>query len=172
MLITFTLELEAYKKFNKFALKQASGNKNEKKSFLVNFIVWLLVAIVFMFIFQAMGNKRFNFDYTTAFIVLLPVTVGVVIYFYEMRKLQRNVLPENDGFLFSESTVEINEEGLKATKSNAQSFFSWNSIVSVRENEGDFYLFLDNMYAIIIPSSAFSGIEQADEFRGMINKYL
>ena len=172
MLISFRLEQEEYKNFTNFALKRASGNKSEKKSFLVNFVIWFLVAIVFMFIFQTIGKSDFNFDLSTAIIVLLPVLVGVSVYFYEMQKIQKNILPKVDGFLLSESTIEIREDGLHASKEHATSFFNWNSIESVSENNGDFYLFLDNIYAIIIPYSAFTSSRQADEFRGLIKRYV
>ena len=116
MLITFRIQKDEYKKFTKFALKRASGNKSEKKSFLVNFSIWFLLAIVFMFVFQAVGKKGFDFDIPTAFIVLLPILVGVGVYFSEMHKIQKNTLPKEDGFLLSESTIEIKEDGLYASK--------------------------------------------------------
>lgn len=123
MLITFRIQKEEYKKFTKFALKQAMGNKSEKKSFFANFVLWFLLAIVFMFIFQAVGKKGFDFDLPTASIVLLPILVGVGVYFSEMLKIQRNTLPKADGFLLSESTIEFKEDGLYASKE----FATWGS---------------------------------------------
>ncbi len=172
MLVSFRLEQEEYKNFTKFALKQASGKKNEKKSFLVNFVIWFLVAIVFMSIFQTIGKTDFNFDLSTAIIVILPILVGIGVYFYEMQKVQKNTLPKTDGFLLSESTIELRDDGIHATKEYATSFFNWKSVESVSENNGDFYLFLDNVYAIIIPNSAFTSSKQADEFRRLIEMYV
>lgn len=172
MLVTFRIQKDEYKKFTKFALKRASGNKSEKKSFLANFVIWFLVAIIFMFIFQAVGKKDFEFDISTAFIVLLPILVGVSVYFSEMLKLQKNTLPKEDGFLLSESTIEIKDDGLYASKDCATSFFSWKAVESMSVNDGDYYLFLDNMYAIIIPNSAFINENQAEEFKGLIERYV
>lgn len=172
MLITFRIQKDEYKKFTKYALKRASGNKSEKKSFLANFVIWFLMAIIFMFIFQAVGKKGLDFDIPTALIVLLPILVGVGVYFSEMLKIQKNTLPEENGFLLSESTIEIKEDGLHTSKDCSTSFFSWKTVESMSVNDGDFYLFLDNMYAIIIPNSAFTNENQAEEFRGLIEKYV
>ncbi|MFY8273564.1 YcxB family protein [Pseudoalteromonas sp. SSDWG2] len=171
MLITFRIQKDEYKKFTKFALKRASGNKSEKKSFLASFAIWLLMAIVFMFIFLALGTKGFDFDIATAVVVLLPILVGVGVYFYEMLKIQKHALPKEDGFLLSESTVELKEDGLHASKDCATSFFSWKVVESISVNDGDYYLFIDNMYAIIIPNSAFKNENEAIEFKGLIKKY-
>lgn len=172
MLITFQPNQEEYKEFTKFALRRASGIKSKKKSFLTNFIIWFLVAIVFMFVFQALSNKNFNFDMLTAIVVLLPLLVGAGIYFYEMSKLQKNTLPKVDGFLLTESTLEIKEDGIHASNKYAKSFFKWEAIESVSQNGNVHYLFLDNVYAIIVPNSAFANANEADEFRGLIEKYV
>lgn len=89
-----------------------------------------------------------------------------------MLKLQKNTLPKEDGFLLSESTIEIKDDGLYASKDCATSFFSWKAVESMSVNDGDYYLFLDNMYAIIIPNSAFINENQAEEFRGLIERYV
>ena len=156
MLITFQPNQEEYKEFTKFALKRASGIKSEKKSFWVNLTIWFLLAIVFMFAFQALSTKDFNFDMPTAIVVLLPLLVGVGIYFYEMLKLQKNTLPKVDGFLLTESTLEIKEDGIHASNKYAKSFFKWEAIESVSKNGDVHYLFLDSVYAIIVPNSAFA----------------
>tara|TARA_R110002012_G_C11547354_1_gene602066 strand:- start:104 stop:622 length:519 start_codon:yes stop_codon:yes gene_type:complete len=172
MIITFQLEQKDYKKFTKFALKRACGKKNEKKSFVLNLIIWFLLAVVFMVVFQAISKKSFNFDIPTAVIVLLPFIIGAGIYLLEVLKLQKGTLPKIDGFLLSKSTIEINEDGLHASKESANSFFKWSVIESISENEGDYYLFLDNLYAIIVPGTAFTSKKQAGEFRGLIEKYV
>jgi hypothetical protein len=172
MLINFQLEQEEYKSFTKFALKRACENKSEKKSFLVNFVIWFLIAIVFMLAFQTIGKNNFDFDLATAAVVLLPICVGVGVYFYEMQKIQKNILPKVNGFFLSSSTVEIKEDGLHSSKEHATSFFDWKSIESISENNGDYYLFLDSMYAIIIPNSAFKNENQAKEFKVLVEKYL
>lgn len=172
MLITFRIQQDDYKKFSKFALKRASNKTSEKKSFIASFMIWFLVTIVFMLIFQVVDKKSFDFDIPTAVIVLLPFLVGIGIYFAEILKVQRNTLPTDNGFLLSESTIEIKDDGLQVLKDCATSFFSWEAIESVSVNDGDYYLFLDNMYAIIIPNSAFSNNNQAEEFRAVIEKYV
>jgi hypothetical protein len=172
MITTFQLKQEEYKKFAKFALKRACGKKNEKKSFVLNLIIWFLLAIVFMFVFRAISKKSFNFDIPTAVIVLLPFIIGAGIYLLKMLKLQKGTMPKIDGFLLSKSTIEINADGLQVSKENANSFFKWSVIESIGENDGDYYLFLDNLYAIIVPGSAFTSEKQADEFRGLIDKYV
>lgn len=172
MLITFQLKQEEYKKFNKFALKRLCGNKSEKKPFLRNLLIWFLLAVVFMFFFRAVGDKHFNFDISTAVIVLLPFVVGVGIYFFEMSKYQKSTLPKTDGFILSESKIEINEDGLYVSKEYSSSSFKWSAFESISENGGDYYLFLDNIYAIIVPNSAFTSEKQGIEFRGLIGQYV
>lgn len=125
-----------------------------------------------MFVFQAITNKQFSIDWVSAAIGALPLLLFIIVYALNMIKLQNLIHPKKDGILLGEKTIEISEEGINEKHSLSHSFYSWDCIESILENQGDIYLFLDKMLALIIPATAFSSEAEKAEFRGRIEKYL
>lgn len=169
MIIEITVTKDDYTKFCKFAVDRISspkGNKNDRvKSLFSNVVIWLAIAFVSFSIFQSNEINFSQFHWPSALITTIPFLVFISTFLGYLSKVKLNALPNENGLMLGERTIEIDESGIRDTNSFGTSLYKWKSLHEVAVHKGNVYLFLDTMLAQIIPSSAFENEDEAEEFK-------
>jgi hypothetical protein len=169
---TINISKEDYLKYSSYALKRLWKSKNKSSGFLRNMIVWFFLAIVFMFVFQIKATTFDSFHWPSAAIAIAPFLIIIVVYYLNMRRLKMLCIPNENGLMIGEKTIEVNAEGITETNPLGNCFYRWKAIEAIEEHEGDIYIFVDNLLALILPSESFSSEEEKDQFKGLVKKYV
>ena len=169
---SFEVESDTYQNFVKFAVKRAFSAKNQFHAFITNFIAWLLITVFFIFIFQSASSKISNIDWASAFIGALPFCIIIGYSLHANYKVKKFSIPNSNGIILGTKTIELTSDGLLEVSSVSKCQYSWASVEEIAVNNGDYYIFLDKMYALIIPRSAFASSGSIEQFKGCINEYV
>lgn len=169
---SFEVERDTYQNFVKFAVKRAFKAKSQLYAFITNFIAWLLITVFFMFIFQSTRSKVSIIDWSSALIGALPFCIVIGYFLHANYKVKKFSIPNSNGIILGTKTIVLNSDGLFESSSVSKCQYSWSSVEEVTESGGDYYIFLDKMYALIIPRDAFASSESIEQFKGCINEYV
>lgn len=74
--------------------------------------------------------------------------------------------------MIGESKVEFCDKGITDTTSLGVSFYKWEAVEDVVENNGAVYVFLDKMLAEIFPSPTFKDSSERTEFIGYVKSKM
>ena len=109
-----------------------------------------------MFIFQSASSKNSNIDWASAFIGALPFCIFIGYSLHANYKVKKFSIPNSNGIILGTKTIELTSDGLFEVSSVSKCQYSWACVEEIAVNNGDYYIFLDKMYALIIPRSAFA----------------
>lgn len=173
MIKTISVTKQDYLKYTDYAFKRLCEPQQKKGSgFIKNMITWCILTIAFMFIFQINSTSFSGFHWPSALIVACPFVIFIVAYFINMRKLRQSSVPNENGLMLGVKTIEFGTEGIIEIHPLGNCFYKWESVEAVEENNGDLYIFLDKLFALIIPAASFSSdIEKAD-FQAVIKQHV
>lgn len=173
MIKTIRVTDKDYLSFTDYAFKRlCTPQQKGGSAFIKNVIIWCVLTIAFMFIFQIDSISLSSFHWPSAAIVALPFVVFIAAYYINMRKLRQSSIPKGNGLMLGEKTVEFGADGITEINPVGRCFYKWESVDAVEENNGDLYIFLDKLLAIIIPSASFSSDIEKTELKATIKKYL
>ncbi|MCF4009941.1 YcxB family protein [Rheinheimera sp. UJ63] len=71
-----------------------------------------------------------------------------------------------------EKKPEFGTDGITEINSLGNCFYKWESVESVEDNSGDLYIFLDKLFALIIPAASFSSDTEKAELQSIMKKYV
>ncbi|MCC5453400.1 YcxB family protein [Rheinheimera sp. UJ51] len=173
MIKTIRVTEKDYLNFTNYAFKrlctpQPKGGKGSIK----NMIIWCILTIAFMFLFQIDSISLSSFHWPSALIVALPFTVFIVAYYMNMRKLRQSSIPNQNGLMLGEKTIEFGTDGITEINPLGNCFYKWESVESVEDNSGDLYIFLDKLLALIIPAASFTSDIEKAELQSIVKKYV
>jgi len=173
MIKTVTVTKTDYVNFTNYAFKRLSASQPKGGTgFIKNMIIWCISAIAFMFVFQMDSISLSSFHWPSAAIAALPFVVFIAAYAINMRELRQLSTPKENALMLGEKTIELAPAGITEINPGGSCFYKWNSVESVEDNNGDLYIFLDKLLAVIIPASSFSSdIEKAD-LQSIVKKYV
>lgn len=172
MVKTIKITKTDYRNFTDYALKRlCTAATNNGTGFLKNMLIWCVLTVVFLFIFQVKLVSFKYFHWPSAVIIALPVSVVISAYFLNMWKIRSLCVPNEHGLMLGEKTLEFNADGIKEVHPLGYCFYYWHGVEAVAENNGDLYIFFDNLFALIIPRSAFSSDLESTEFQAMLTKF-
>lgn len=173
MIKTIKVTEKDYLNYTDYAFKRLCLPQQKNGSgFIKNMIIWCILAIAFMFIFQIDSISLSSFHWPSAAIVAFPFVVFIVAYYINMRKLRKSSIPNENGLMLGEKTIEFGDEGITEINPLGKCFYKWESIEALEENNGDLYIFLDKLLAIIIPSASFSSDIEKANFQAIVKKYV
>lgn len=170
--LSFEVDKELYYKFVKYSVKRASQQQNQFKAFFVNMFVWMFITVIFMLIFKSAASTLSNINWGSALIGSFPFWLIIGYSIHANYNLKKNTVPKHNGIIFGPKTLELVPEGITETGSVSKCHYSWDCVEELVEDFGDYYVYLDKMYALIIPGKAFDSPEILDEFKGCISKYV
>lgn len=134
-------------------------------------ILWFVVAIILTALFQLRGELMPFFHWPSALIASIPLLAVFLGIYLVFRSYQKSMSPNDNGFVLGEKTIEFSDAGIKESGTYGYSFFLWDVVEDVVENQDDLYIFIDKLYAVIIPGDSFpsksekEGLKQAIEER-------
>lgn len=108
----------------------------------------------------------------SAVIGAAPFLLLLCAYLFNVSKFKKLTIPNENGIVLGGKTLEFTPDGIKENSSLGHSFFAWTSVEEITENKGNIYIFIDKLYAVIVPASAFNAVEEAEEFKALIEKYV
>jgi hypothetical protein len=172
MIKIINISKEDYLKYSNYAAKRLWKSKNKSSGFLRNMIAWFFLAIGFMFIFQIKATTFESFHWQSAAIAIAPFLIFIVSYYLNVRKFKMLCIPNENGLMIGKKTIEVNSEGITETNPLGNCFYRWEAIEAIEEHEGNIYMFVDNLLALILPPESFTSEEEKDEFKELIKKYV
>jgi len=164
-----------YLDYSDFALKRLFKDKSKVKQaggFLKNMIVWFVVTIIFMAIFQIKSINFASFHWQSSLITAVPFIIFIFAFLFNIKKCKRLSVPRENGLLIGNRTIELKPEGINEINSFGHSFYKWECVEALEENEGDIYIFVDKLLALIIPSEFFSTKAEKEELKALVQKYV
>ncbi|WP_417705667.1 YcxB family protein [Rheinheimera aquimaris] len=173
MIKTITVTKTDYLNFTNYAFKRlCTPQPKGGIGFIKNMIIWCVLTIAFMFVFQIDSISLSSFHWPSAAIAALPFVVFIVAYYINMRKLRQSSIPHENGLMLGEKTIEFATAGITEINPLGRCFYKWESVESVEDNSGDLYIFLDKLLALIIPASSFSSDIEKAELQSILKKYV
>ncbi|RUO38613.1 hypothetical protein CWE13_02920 [Aliidiomarina shirensis] len=173
MIKTIRVTKTDYLNFANYAYKrlcppQAKGGIG----FIKSMIMWCILAIAFMFAFQINSLSISSFHWPSAAMAAIPFVVFIFAYANNMRKLHQSSIPNENGLMLGEKTIEFGTDGITEINTLGKCFYKWESVESVEDNNGDLYIFLDKLLALIVPASSFSSDIEKAELHSIMKKYV
>lgn len=170
MIIEVSVTKDDYLTFCKFTIArvtsfQGAKKSDKAKSFIVNLVVWAVIAFTSFSIFQSKEISFAKFHWPSALAASAPLLLFIAAILAYLSKAKSNSLPKENGPTLGKRVIEINDRGIRDTNSFGTCLYKWTSLDEVVLHEGNVYLFLDTMLAQIIPSSTFSSKFKAEEFK-------
>lgn len=172
MIISYRITPESFAAFYQFTSKKVSQTRSGPQSFFTNMFLWFLLTVGFMFLLQFMSRGDSTLHWPSVATGAFPLMVFLIVYISKLLKNQRQLMPPENGFMLGNRTLEITEQGINETGHNYQTFYYWQVIQEVTNNEGDYYLYVDKVAAMIIPAIAFNGPSEADTFIGLVQQNI
>lgn len=131
--------------------------------------------IVFTFTLIVLIDKRHKIDITSLIICITIILLWVVFYpkiieFRYNTQLKRTFSKSER--ICSEKILTIDQYGIRNESKDGFAKFSWNEIEKVEDAGDHIYICIDDLSAIIIPSSAFKNEEQRKELLKVINENI
>lgn len=165
--ITLFVDQDDYNRFVKYLRYKISGALPRKcwRTSLKNISVWFVISFVFFYV----TNYRIDIHWQSVVFVLFFILMFVGFFVFYYKKIVRDSRPNPDGVVLGNKAVELNEDGVIEEGVSSKSFYSWSLVETVDENNGDLYIFVDRVIAVIIPSSAFGSDEDRVEVVNFVN---
>jgi hypothetical protein len=167
-----SISKECYLEFSAYAIKRVCAPKSSSKSFWFNLILWCALTIIIMTIMQIDKVDLEKLHWPSAVIGAAPFLLLLCAYLFNVSKFKKLTIPNENGIVLGGKTLEFTPDGIKENSSLGHSFFAWTSVEEITENKGNIYIFIDKLYAVIVPASAFNAVEEAEEFKALIEKYV
>ncbi|MCC5451924.1 YcxB family protein [Rheinheimera sp. UJ51] len=173
MIKTIRVTEKDYLNFTHYAFKRlCTPQPKGAIGFIKNMVIWCILTIAFMFVFQIDSISLSRFHWPSATITALPFVVFFVVYFNNMHKLRQSSIPNQNGLMLGEKTIEFGTDGITEINPLGKCFYKWESVESVEDNSGDLYIFLDKLFALIIPAASFSSDTEKAELQSIVKKYV
>ncbi len=77
-----------------------------------------------------------------------------------------------DGIDIGKARFEFDDDGVRATFSLLEEFFTWEAFQQLEETESNFLLMIDRGSALIVPKRAFSGSKGQQGFRTLVQSRM
>ena len=163
--------------YTDYAFKRlGTGQQSKGSGFLKNMLVWCVFATAFVFFFKVspISLPLFIscFHWPSAALAAFPFVVLIVASHINMRKFRQLSIPRDNGLMLGEKTIEFNSEGIVEISQLGNCFYKWECVEAVEENNGDLYVFLDKLLALIIPSSSFSSDAEKEKLQALIKEHI
>ena len=175
MIKSINITEKNYLDYSDFALKRLFKDKSKVKQtrgFLKNMIVWLVVTVIFMAIFQIKSIHFASFHWQSSLVTAAPFVILIVVFLFNIKKCKRLSIPKENGLMIGSKTIEFQSEGINEINSFGHCFYKWEIVEALEENKGDIYIFVDNLLALIIPSESFSTESEKEELKMLVQKYV
>ena len=173
MIKSINITKQNYLDYSDFAVKRLLKSETKKGSgFLKNMILWFVLAVIFMTVFQIKSIPFSSFHWQSALITATPLVIFIFAFLFNINKFKRLAIPKEDGLMLGNKTIEFQSEGINEINSFGHCFYKWEIVDALEENKGNIYIFVDKVLALIIPSESFSTSVEKEELKLLVQKYV
>lgn len=153
------IPLKTYKQFSQFSVRQAITRKSKKGGFIQSFFIWLVLAVAFMYFFQAAKKGFTSISIENIAILYTPVIAFFFTYAWKVQNLRKAMMPFEHGTILAFRELILNDSGITFKSAKITTEYQWGAIQSVTNDHGNVYLYIDNLMAIIIDANEFTSPE-------------
>ena len=169
MHIQITLDKEDWKSFLSHVEKELAKNtKNWTDSILFNVAIWAIIAFTIMFLIKRSGEVH----WPTASGVAALFVIFIIIFFARMVKLRNASAPSEDGIFLGEHEYIFDDDGINSKGKYYESSHKWASVMKIERANGIIIIYLDTLFAFILPEKKLDNPNKIYEFIcGKYKKY-
>ncbi|QQM64254.1 YcxB family protein [Pseudoalteromonas sp. LC2018020214] len=173
MIKSITVTKKNYTDYADFAIKRLCTPQGKKDSGVIkNVIVWFVITVVFMTIFQVESIRLSDFHWPSGLIVAVPFLILIIVFLYNNHKLKEQSIPNENGVMIGNKTIEFQADGIRETNHLGSYFYKWQAVEAMEENKGDLYIFVDKLLALIIPASTFTNEAEKEELKAFLKAHI
>lgn len=173
MIKSINITKKNYLDYSDFAVKRLLKSEPKKGYvFLKNMILWFVLAVIFMTVFQIKSIPFSSFHWQSSLITTAPFVIFISAFLFNIKKFKRLSIPKENGLMLGNKTIEFRSEGINEINSFGHCFYKWEIVESLEENKDDIYIFVDKVLALIIPSESFSTSGEKEELKLLIQKHI
>lgn len=155
--IQITLETEDWKKFQSYMERELPKNlKSWMNSFWVNMLIWVVVAFIFVSIYDHFTT----FHWPTAISVGVFVVVIAALYILNVYKIRKAFEPSEEGTFCGEHHFRFTDQGIESEGRGYSGRHSWEIVKKVERVRGMILIYIDTAYAFVFPESKLSDPER------------
>ncbi|WP_415314153.1 YcxB family protein [Clostridium perfringens] len=131
--------------------------------------------IIFTFTLIILSDRSHKINITFLIVCIIVILLWVIFYpkiieFKYNNQLKRTF--SSSKRICSEKVLTIDQYGIRNKSKDGFAKFSWNEIEKVIDLDTYIYIYIDDLSAIIIPSSAFENEEEKKELLKVINENI
>ncbi|MCO7222713.1 YcxB family protein [Pleionea sp. CnH1-48] len=127
---------------------------------LVQFVGWLVIAVVFLVVFR----QYTEFHWPTAISVAVFFILVAGVFIVNMLKIKKTFEPSDSGCFCGEHQFRFDDKGIHSEGNGYQSFHSWSIVKRIERSDGMIFIHLDTVQAYIFPESKLSNPDSFYEF--------
>lgn len=157
MEILIDLQKEDWKRYQAYIEKELpKRQKIWMDSFWVNLIIWMVMAIVFMVIFQTFRY----FHWPTAISVTTFFVLISAFFFFNVFRIRKAFEPLESGTFCGIHKFTFSDHGVASEGKGYKSHHSWEVVKRVERAPGMILIYLDKVYAYVFPESKLDSPEE------------
>lgn len=173
MIKNITITKQDYLEYSKFAVSRLCNAKSKaSSSFLKNMIIWFVLAVTFMSVFQLKSIRFNDFHWQSALITAIPFSILLIVFLYNINKFKRLSIPNDNGLVIGKKSLEFQADGITEINTLGHCFYKWEAVEVIEEYKGNVYIFVDKLSALIIPANSFASEAEKDELKAFVQKFL
>lgn len=173
MIKSITITKQIYIDYSQFAVKRLCKPKNQKSTgFLKNMLIWFVLTVIFMTVFQIKPISFVGFHWQSALITAVPFSIFIMAFLYNINKFKKLSIPNDNSVMIGDKTIEFRPDGINEIHRLGHCFYKREAIEAIEEHKGNLYIFVDKLLALIIPADSFASEAERNELKTQIQKYL
>lgn len=170
--LAYTITKEDYINFYTHVMWDAGARK---KSRAKSILKQLSFVALFILVYYFAGGLRFLNNFSVI-IILLMFATSLLPLIGGRAGTERQAAdiaddPENAS-VFTDHQLLASDSGLEVKTGTSDLKYSWGAITRKTETAAYYFLFLNAIHALIIPKRAFTGKEDAAEFKKILTRHL
>jgi hypothetical protein len=139
------------------------------KLFFSNLFIWVPLGIAFASyaaLFRKYPEMSHDLSVVDAvFCIGVALMVGGILF---KQRIYRNVMLSPESRFLAEQTVELDTDGLRAKGAYGVVHYPWSSFRYLAEDDKNFYLFIDNSQAFVLPKAAVGSSDQLAQVKAWL----
>ncbi|WP_369311566.1 YcxB family protein [Providencia rettgeri] len=156
--ISVTLNRTDYIRFSRYCFKNHYFAQKKSSSLPITLLLLVFIAAC------AFAFRYFQATLPIIFISFLLAVLLFITFALRMVQSFNKAIPDDDGFLFIQREYQFDDEGIHERSALGSSSIKWNAVQFIRTDGDLLYLFLDRVYAVIIPARSFDSEQDSQQF--------
>ena len=156
--------------FQNYAMNAVTKRQNGRAwSLLKTIVLWAVVAIVFLSVFQYFSESNTT-AYIPLFLVVASFIAGCMYIGWEQQRLLKKMMPIEDGFVLGKRNYVFDEAGFTEEAGSYRTEVTWRAVIDVVDTDDHIFLVVDAAAAYILPKRDISGVE-SDGFLTLLRQF-